>query len=67
MVRATLDRIEALLAEDNMAVNAECRGAAGLLRACFGDDLKQFEGRLQSFDYVAALQWLRQRRSVLER
>lgn len=66
-VRATLDRIEALLAEDNMAVNAEFRGAAELLRACFGDELKQFEGRLQSFDYVAALQWLRQRRVILER
>lgn len=65
-VRATLDRIEALLAEDNMAVNAEYRGAAELLRACFGDELKQFEGRLQSFDYVAALQWLRQRRVARE-
>lgn len=66
-VRAALDRIEALLAEDNMAVNAEFRSAAELLRACFGDELKQFEGRLQSFDYVAALQWLRQRRVILER
>ncbi|MEW6513784.1 MAG: Hpt domain-containing protein [Pseudomonadota bacterium] len=63
----TLDRIEALLAEDNMAVNGEYRRAADLLRARFGDELKQFEASLQAFDYVAALQWLRLRREAQER
>jgi len=66
-VQTTLDRIEALLAEDNMAVNGEFRRAADLLHACFGDELKQFEARLQAFDYVAALQWLRLRREAQER
>jgi two-component system sensor histidine kinase/response regulator len=62
-LRITLDRLEALLADDDMAVNAEYRQAAEELRTCFGNEVKQFEARLQAFDYTAALAWLRAQRA----
>ncbi len=61
-LREMLDRIEALLAVDDMAVNGEFRTVADTLFAYFGAELKQFETHLQAFDYAAALEWLRTRR-----
>jgi len=65
-LHATIDRIEALLADDDMAVNDEYRQAADLLQTCFGTEVKQFEARLKAFDYSAALEWLRARRAERE-
>jgi len=61
VLRATLERIEALLADDDMAVNGEYRKVAEVLSAHFGAELRQFEAFLQAFDYAAALAWLRVR------
>lgn len=64
VLRTALERIEALLADDDMAVNGEYRKVAEVLSAHFGAELRQFEALLQAFDYAAALAWLRKARAL---
>ncbi len=56
---AALDRLEALLAADDMAATRACRELAPHLRACLGDRVDSFERQVGAFDFQAALATLR--------
>jgi CheY-like chemotaxis protein len=64
-LRATVARLEDLLAEDNMSANAVFLQSRALLRGAFGPEVKTLEARLDAFDYTAALAWLRDRHAQI--
>ena len=61
---AALDRLEALLAADDMAATRACRELAPHLRACLGDRVDSFEREVGAFDFQAALATLRAARRM---
>jgi CheY-like chemotaxis protein len=57
--RVVLAELDALLAEDDIRVNAAFRESAPLLRAVLGDAASEFERQLDAFEYEEALHALR--------
>ena len=59
------DRIEALLADDDLEAGAATRASASLLRAAFGPGMDIVQRQIEDFDYRPALEALRALRAGL--
>ena len=55
----SLQRLEALLAEDNVAVVRAVRESAELLKSALGPDWSRFEREVGAYDFPSALATLR--------
>ena len=58
-----LARLEALLAEDNVAATRVARELGDVVKAALGADWARFERELAAYDFPAALGTLRARKS----